>query len=176
MYKRQGLVPGVCYGAGLSAPLKITVHPKALKASLDPDKGKNTVIDVQVEGGENQHMKAMLWDYQVDPIRRDVIHFDLIAIDSEKKIEFDIPLEVTGKAVGFVEGGQLHFVRRDIPVRCRPQDVPVKFVLDITAMELGAVMYAKELDLPDGVELTLPEDFGLLTMSCLLYTSPSPRD
>ena len=162
--RREGLVPGICYGAGLPEPLKITVHPKALKASLDPEKGKNTVIDVHVEGGSKTPIQAMLWDYQVDAIRRDVIHFDLVAIDADKKIEVEVPLVTSGKAPGHVEGGQLHYVRHDVPVLCRPKDVPSKFVLDISKMELNDVIFAKDLDVPAGVELQLADDFGLLTM------------
>ena len=87
--RSQGLVPGVCYGAKLNAPLSIVVHPKELKASLDPARGRNTVIDVTVqdEGKSATTLTAMLWEYQIDALRRNVTHVDLISIDPDKALE-----------------------------------------------------------------------------------------
>ena len=47
--RATGAVPGVCYGAGMEAPIAVTIDPKALKASLDPERRRNTVIDVTIE-------------------------------------------------------------------------------------------------------------------------------
>src|SRR5687768_7740933 len=79
--RNQGLVPGVCYGARLEQPIAITVNPRELKASLDPAKGRNTVIDVTVLDGERgpTQLTAMVREYQVDSIRRTVTHIDLIS-------------------------------------------------------------------------------------------------
>jgi large subunit ribosomal protein L25 len=96
----SGLVPGVCYGANLSAPLSIVVNPKELKASLDPAKGRNTVITVTVQDGGSQtaQLTAMLWEYQIDALRRNVTHVDLISIDPNKVIEVAVPIELVGQA------------------------------------------------------------------------------
>ena len=62
-YRTQGLVPGVCYGAKLEAPLSIVIDPKALKGSLDPARGRNTVIELTVQDGDKSAAKltALLW-------------------------------------------------------------------------------------------------------------------
>jgi large subunit ribosomal protein L25 len=105
--RAQGMVPGICYGAGLSGPLAIMLNAKELKASLDPAKGRNTVITVRVEdgGGSKTELTAMLWEYQIDALRRNVTHVDLISIDPEKPIQVEVPLVLVGKAIGTIDGG-----------------------------------------------------------------------
>ncbi len=164
--RRTGVVPGVCYGAGLTEPLHIMVNPKHIKAALDPAKGRNTVIEVEVtDGGKvTRNVTAMLKDYQVDKIRREVTHVDLIAIDRDQPVDVAVPLEITGKSPGAtLEGGQLHLVRYDIPIRCKPADIPNKFVLDVTPLHIGDVLHVTDLQVPAGVTVRLPGEFGLVT-------------
>jgi large subunit ribosomal protein L25 len=161
--RSDGLVPGICYGAGLDQPLAITVNAKALKASLDPAKGRNTVISVAVEGGSTAELTAMLWDYQVDPIRRNVVHVDLIAIDPQKEIEVEVPVVLVGKHKGAIEGGQLHVERHSIPVRCLPRQIPARFDVDVTPMAIGDALHVSDVPMPEGVVPAVPGEFSVVS-------------
>lgn len=164
--RAEGRVPGICYGAKLEQPLAITLNAKELKASLDPAKGKNTVISVKVEdgnGGASTELTALLWDYQIDSVRRYVTHVDLISIDPEKPIEVEVPLVLVGKAIGTVDGGQIHVERHTLPIRCRPIDIPIKFELDITSLKIGDALHVGNVAMPPGVQAAVPEGFTLVT-------------
>ena len=163
--RAQGLVPGVCYGANLGAPLSIVVNPKELKGSLDPAKGRNTVIEVTVQDGAASaaRLTAMLWEYQIDALRRNVTHIDLISIDPNKAIEVEVPVELVGKAIGTVDGGQIHVERHSLPVKCRPADIPVKFQIDISPLAIGDALHVSDLKMPAGVIAAIPETFTLVT-------------
>lgn len=153
--RRTGLVPGICYGVGLDKPVDITLDPKTLKAALDPELGQNTVIDLRVVDGsesEQHHVTAMLWEYQVHPIKRTVLHVDMVAIDPDKPVDIDVPVAFVGKAKGLVEGGVINVVRREIPVRCRPADIPKSFVVDISELDVGDNIHISDIDIPEGVE------------------------
>jgi large subunit ribosomal protein L25 len=63
-----------------------------------------------------------------------------------------------GKAVGVTAGGELHQVFRKLPVRCRPGQIPVKLVHDVTELGLEQVAHVKDLKLPEGVEVLLPPE------------------
>jgi hypothetical protein len=63
---------------------------------------------------------------------------------------------MTGKAIGFVEGGQLHTVHRSIAVSCKPDDIPVKIDVDITNLKLGDVLHVSDLKMPAGTKAALP--------------------
>jgi large subunit ribosomal protein L25 len=178
--RRQGLVPGTCYGAGLDQPLNIIVNPKALKDALDPIKGRNTVIDLTLQdkgAARGKQIKAMLWEWQVDPVKRNVIHVDLIAIDPNREVQVEVPLEVSGKAAGTVDGGQIHIIRHTIPVKCKPVDIPVKFVLDITPLHIGDALHASDLVIPPGVIMVIPGDVGLVTCAAPpVEKEPTPEE
>lgn len=163
--RAKGLVPGICYGEGLEQPLQITLDPKALKASLDPIKRQNTVIDLAVvdNGSEKTRVTAMLREYQVHPIKRVVTHVDLVAIDPDKTVHVDVPVEFIGKAFGTIEGGQLHIVRREIPVRCKPADIPASFTVDVTPLDIGMVLHISDLVMPAGIEPTVSTGLSLVT-------------
>jgi large subunit ribosomal protein L25 len=147
-----GSVPGICYGAG-TEPVPISLSARELKKALDPEKRQNTVIQVTVDGdGGKRQLTVMLKDYQVDAVRRDVQHVDLVVIDVKKDVTVEVPIVLTGKAVGIVDGGQLHTVHRTLAVSCKPADIPVKIEIDISALKLGEALHVKDLKMPKGVK------------------------
>ena len=151
--RRGGNVPGVCYGYGLEAPIAVSLNVKALKASFDPAKRRNTVIEVTVEGDTPVTMQAMVWDFQISKLRREITHVDLKAIDPHKEVEALVPVESTGIHAGSVEGGLLSWSRHNVHVMCKPALIPTKVVLDITALRLGEALHVSDLVLPEGVSL-----------------------
>ena len=163
--RREGLVPGVCYGHGLDKPVNIMVNPKALKGSLDPARGQNTIITVTLSdnGTARTTLTAMLWEWQVHPLRRNVTHVDLIAIDPDRPIEVEVPVDFVGKAIGTVDGGQLHTVLRAIPVKCKPADIPTKFTVDVSPLAIGMALHVSDVTLPAGVEFAVPETYSIVS-------------
>jgi large subunit ribosomal protein L25 len=155
--RASGRVPGICYGSG-STPLPISLVAKELKKALDPEKRQNTVIHVTVNGAEggNKELTVMLRDYQTNALRGDVEHVDLVVVDLQKDIVVDVPIVLTGKAVGVVDGGQLHTEHRTLAVSCKPSDIPAKIVADITALKVGDALHVSDLQLPAGVKPKLP--------------------
>lgn len=163
--RRDGEVPGVCYGFGMEQPLAVTLNVKALKASFDPERRRNTVIDLTIEGDKQMTIKAMLWDFQVHPLKQTVTHVDLKAIDPNKTVEAVVPIASTGTHKGLVEGGLLSWSRHEVKLRCKPMDIPAKIVLDIRSLSLGDVFHLSDLDLPEGV--TLAEAAKLTIVTCI---------
>ena len=164
--RANGLVPGVCYGDAIDAPLMIQLSPKQLKAALDPVKRQNTVIDLTVESQGDQparQLTAMLKEYQVHPIKRNILHVDLISIDREKPVELDIPIKFVGRAAGLVEGGQLSVIRHHVAVRCKPADIPAKVELDVSPLEIGDVLHISDVNFPEGVISLDAERYAVIT-------------
>ena len=82
-------------GRGIE-PLSIVIDVKALRAALDPVRKHNTVINLTIEGGAQvQTLHALVKEYQIDPVRRDIRHVDLIAVDPNKEVTSTVPLEFT---------------------------------------------------------------------------------
>jgi large subunit ribosomal protein L25 len=151
--RATGRVPGICYGAG-AEPVPISLSARELKKALNPEKRRNTVIQVTVTGGEggSKELTVMLKDYQVDAIRRDVQHVDLVVIDVNKEVTVEVPLVLLGKPIGLVDGGQLHTVHRTLAVTCKPAEIPVKVEIDISHLKLGEALHVRDVKLPAGIK------------------------
>lgn len=161
----SGNVPGVCYGAGMEAPLAITVDPKALKACLDPAKRRNTVIDVTIEneGSSPVTLQAMLWDYQIHPIKQIVTHVDLKSIDPNAVVDAEVPVESVGTHKGAISGGLLSWARHSVTISAKPQDIPSMLTLDISELDMGDTLHISDLQLPEGVSYSDPEKLTIVT-------------
>jgi large subunit ribosomal protein L25 len=164
-YRQQGLVPGICYGHDLDAPLPIVLDPRKLRASLDPVKKNNTVIEVTIEtdGGKPKTITAMIKAAQIHALRRDIDHVDFIAIDTDKTVEAEVPVRFEGKAIGVIEGGILNVIRRSITVECKPADIPIEFVLDVTNMDIGDVLHVSDLEVGPGVQPAISPKLTIVT-------------
>jgi large subunit ribosomal protein L25 len=165
--RAEGKVPGVCYGASVDGriePLPITVDVKALRGALDPVRKRNTVISLTIEGGAApRSLHALVKDFQVDALRRDVTHVDLLAIDPDKEVRAEVPLEFTGKPKGAIDGGQIRIVLRSLTVRAKPADIPVKLVVDVSPLEIGDVVHVSTIELPAGVTSVTGRDLAVVT-------------
>lgn len=163
--RAQGWVPGTCYGAGLEGSLSITVDPKELKESLDPVKRQNTVLTLTIDDAEasRDQMLAMLWDYQIHPRRREVTHVDLLTIDPNREIEVEVPVELTGRPAGAVQGGQLNIARHQILVRAVPRSVPGRILHDVSPLTIGDTVHVSDLSFPEGVSPAIAPELTIVT-------------
>jgi large subunit ribosomal protein L25 len=165
--RAQGKVPGVCYGSSVDGriePLPITVDIKQLRGALDPVRKRNTVVSLTIEGSAGtRSLHALVKDVQVDALRREITHVDLLAIDPDKEVRADVPLEFSGKPKGAIAGGQLRIVLRSLTVRAKPNDIPVKLTVDVTPLEIGDVIHVSTIALPAGVASVTGRDLAVVT-------------
>ncbi|HEU4729209.1 MAG TPA: 50S ribosomal protein L25 [Kofleriaceae bacterium] len=165
--RAQGKVPGVCYGASVDGriePLPITLDVKQLRGALDPVRKRNTVISLTIEGGAApRSLHALVKDFQVDAVRHDITHVDLLAIDPNREVRAEVPLEFSGKPKGAIDGGQIRIVLRTLTVRAKPSDIPVKLGVDVSPLEIGDVIHVSTIALPPGVTSVTGRDLAVVT-------------
>ena len=145
-------IPAVAYGRKSEA-MTLAVSPKRLVDVLATSHGRNTVIEIAIDNGEN--FPALLCDYQYHPVTRQLLHADFLKISLTEPVDVEVPFETFGKCKGIVAGGTLHVVYRKLPVRCLPEKIPVKITYDITELDLDGHVGAKDLPLPEGVSIRL---------------------
>jgi len=159
--RSEGLIPAIAYGKGQPAQ-PLSVSPKDLVEVIQSEYGRNTVLELEVDGADK--LTALLCDYQYHPVTRTLLHADFFKIALDQPVDVDVPLELTGKAKGVVIGGMLRQVYRKLPIRCLPRDIPVKFTHDITELEIGHTVTVGEVALPPGVTPRLPLDRTLVAV------------
>lgn len=159
--RRESLIPAVAYGKELPA-VSLAVAPDALAAALRSEHGRNTVVELDLEGDSS--LTVMVRDYQYHPVSRSLLHADFVQIHLDQPVDVSVPFELTGKAKGVVLGGTLRQVFRDLPIRCLPERIPVKITYDVTELDLDAHVFASNLELPEGVSVRLPEHQTLVAI------------
>jgi large subunit ribosomal protein L25 len=158
--RRTGLVPAIAYGKGLPAT-SIAVTPAEITAILKSERGQNTVVELELDG---RKLLAMIRDYTVHPVARQLEHVDFVQVSLDKPVEVNVPLIALGKAVGVTKGGVLRIVYRTLPVRCLPDRIPAKIETDVAHLELGMHVSTQELKLPEGVVVRLPPEQTLVAV------------
>ena len=153
--RRAGEVPAVVYGKA-AAPISLAVQPKDIHEVFGSPWGRNSVVELDVEGQET--LTVLVTDYQYHPVSRGLLHVDFVRISLDALVSVDVPFELVGKAAGVAKGGVLRKVFRELPVSCLPQNIPTHIEYDVTALGLDEHVPASDLALPEGVSLRLPDN------------------
>ena len=144
--RRDGKVPAVVYGAGKDA-LSVSVDPRQVKSILHSKTGHNTIFDLTLDG---EKTKAMIVDWQYEPIKGALLHIDLKRIAMDKKLVVAVPIILKGEAAGVkTEGGILEQMLREVELECLPGDIPASIEVDVSALVFGKVIRVEDLPKSD---------------------------
>lgn len=156
-------IPAVLYGPHAERPLPIAVDPKALREAIHTAHRFNTILTLQLDkGGERT---ALLRDYQMDPVSRELLHADFYEVALDKPVTVPVPLVLTGRAAGVAEGGVLAQSRRVVDVVCLPREIPVSIEHDVTDMKVNEAVHVSELKAPAGVKIRFVNDFAVAVLT-----------
>jgi large subunit ribosomal protein L25 len=138
-----GMVPAVLYGAKKES-ISLAVNAKQVARILRSESGHNTIFSVQVAGGAEE--KAMLKDWQVDPVTNALLHVDLFRIAMDVRMRVRVPVHTFGEPEGVkLQGGIFEMVTREVEVECLPGDIPEEFKMDVSALTIGKQLRAGDL-------------------------------
>ena len=141
--RTTGMVPAVLYG-GKKEAISLTVEAKQVAKILRSETGHNTIFTVTVANGGDE--KAMVRDWQVDPISGRLLHVDLFRIAMDVRMRVMVPVHTFGEAQGVkLQGGVFETVTREVEVECLPADIPEEFRVDVTDMMIGKQLRAADL-------------------------------
>lgn len=149
--RRDGLIPGVLYGRGRK-PHAIVVPERELRGVLGGPHGLHAIVDVVLEGQKTAHA-SVLKDYQVDPLRGKITHFDLQEVRLDQPIQAQVSVELIGDSPGVKQGGVLSQVVREVTVEALPLEMPDRLELDLGATEIGDTLRISDIVPPAGAKL-----------------------
>jgi large subunit ribosomal protein L25 len=140
--RRQGKIPAVVYGAGKQV-MSISVDPRQVSRILHSETGHNTVFDLALDG---ERTKAMIVDWQYEPIKGSLLHIDLKRIAMDQKLRVNVPIELVGEPAGVKQqGGVLEQIAREVEVECLPSDIPNEIQLSVADLVFGIVLRISDL-------------------------------
>jgi len=140
--RRDGKIPAVVYGAGKGS-LAVTVDPRVVTRILHSETGHNTIFDLALDG---ERTKAMIVDWQYEPIRGALLHIDLKRIAMDKTLRVSVPVFLKGEAEGVkTQGGILEQIQREVEIECLPAHIPSHIDADVTHLVFGTVLRVSDL-------------------------------
>jgi len=152
--RKNGQVPAVVYGKDKDAKTVSIDNMELIKTVRD--EGRNAIISLDVEG--DSPVDVMLHEYQMDPIRNELLHVDFYMIDLTEALDVEVSVRLEGEAEGTREGGILQQPLYELQVRAIPSAIPEEIVVDVTELEIGDTITVADLPVSDDYEYLDEED------------------
>jgi large subunit ribosomal protein L25 len=160
--RKSGKIPAVIYGPG-KQPVVITVDPGEVKTILHSDAGRNTIFALSVDGSEQNNV--MVKDYQLDPVKGNLIHADLLEISMDRLLELTVNIELVGEPEGVkIDGGIMDFVTRSIEVECLPSDIPDSIKVDVSPLKINDYIRVKNIQTDAKVKILSDPEIVIVTI------------
>ncbi len=161
----SGKIPAVVYGAGQDS-VAVTVDPRVITKILHSDSGHNTIFDLDVTG--TSVVKAMIVDWQHEPIKGALLHIDLKRIAMDKMMKVSVPIQLVGVPVGVkAQGGILEHVLREVEIECLPTDIPGHLDVDVSALEINGSIHVSDLPHSGSIKFLVDEDMTVAHVSTI---------
>jgi large subunit ribosomal protein L25 len=150
--RRDGKVPGVLYG-GPRGPVAIAIRSNEFRKALYSGKLLGHLVTLQ-HGSESQPVIAK--DVQFHPVTDEPMHFDLYRVDEHQLIKIAVPVHFRNEdlAPGMKAGGALNINLHEVQIEVPADSIPEALVVDLTGLEMGAVINASDLKLPKGAKIS----------------------
>lgn len=142
--RAQGMVPCVLYGG--KEQIHFSAPVLAFKGLVyTPDVH---TVDLTIEGAT---YKAIMKDIQFHPVTDSILHIDFLELNENKKVTIEVPVRVTGNAVGVRAGGQLITKMRKLKISAYPKHLPDFVSVSIDNLNIGDDVRVRDISI-EGVE------------------------
>lgn len=158
--RTSGHVPGIIYGKD-TGNKPVSLDSVELIKTLR-DEGKNAVITLEV-GGEKH--SVMVTDLQTDPLKNEITHADFQVVNMSEDIEVEVPIHLTGEAIGVKNGGVLQQPLYALTVNTKPKAIPQAIEADISSLDVNEVLTIA--DLPAGGDYSFHHESDEVVASIL---------
>lgn len=154
--RRAGYVPCILYGPELEKNVQGKLKMKDVERILS-GRWESQRFNVKLPDGEEE--MCLIREAQVNPLTDQPLHLDFLRLVKGRKINVNIPVEVVGRETspGVKDGGVLESMR-ELEVQTLPMNIPDVIEVDVSALGVGDAIHARDLKLPEGVELLVDPD------------------
>lgn len=157
--RKEGLVPCVLFKAGEIETTKEIISvsefevEKLLRAFTIYGL-RTKILDVILDDGE-RIVRAIPQQIQMHAYKDQVNNIVLMAVDPETIVKVPIPVKVSGQedCPGTKMGAFVSHTRKTITVKCRSDQIPEAFFVDVSNLGIKDNIKIANLDIPDGVRI-----------------------
>lgn len=159
MLRREGVVPWVVYGSGITTPVSIQMD-KIQVVKAYQKAWKNTPIELS---GDGINYLVLFHELQLHPVKDTVMHVDFYAVNKDEVVEAEVPVVLTGVSP-FEKLGKwsVQIVKTTVLVEALPLDLPSQITINISGIEseddvihVGDIVFAEKVKILDDPEETV---------------------
>jgi large subunit ribosomal protein L25 len=155
--RKQGMLPVNIYGhKQASVSVAIDNHN-----FIEAVRKGHRLFDMDIAG---KNEKLLLKDVQYDYLGKNIIHADLMRVDLSETVKVSVPVVLKGTAPGTLSGGIIDEVLSELEVECVVTNIPESIFVSVKSLEIGKVIHAGEIEMPEGVKLLT--DPTAIVLSC----------
>ncbi|MEX3526655.1 MAG: 50S ribosomal protein L25/general stress protein Ctc [Burkholderia sp.] len=155
--RNTGKTTGIVYG-GEAAPQMIELDHNALWHALKKEAFHSSILDLEVAG---KSQNVLLRDVQYHPFRQLLLHVDFQRVDASKKLHTKVPVHFLNAEVSpavKLSSAVISHVVVELDIECLPAALPEFLEVDLSKLEAGHSVHAKDIALPNGVALVAHVD------------------
>ncbi len=153
--RASGQMPVNVYGSG-QANSMLAVDSTAFYQALE---NSHRLFQIDCDGHSEL---GLIKEVQYDTFGDHTIHADLARVKMDDVVETTLHIQTIGIAKGTSAGGTLDIAYHHMPVRGKLSDLTNKMVVNIENIAADESIRVRDLDLPDGVESTLPAETPII--------------
>ncbi len=145
--RRTGMIPGSVMKMKKGGTELVKLPEHDFMMAMRGRTGKQVLVTLDMEGRE---VSALLREMQNDVLKGTPIHVDFSEVSLSEKVRITVPLYLVGESKGVkIGGGVLEQVLRAIDIDVLPADIPEKFDIDVSALDLDQTLFVRDLNLGD---------------------------
>ncbi|MCS7164250.1 MAG: 50S ribosomal protein L25 [Thermodesulfovibrio sp.] len=159
--RSKGIIPCVVYKAGYSIPIQIPA--KELYQFMSIATKEKLFVTLKLNGEEK---KAILKDYQVDPVTGKLLHVDFMEVSATEKIRVRVPVILIGEPIGVRQDkGVLQHGISEIEIEAVAEKIPGHIEVDVSHLEVGDSIHVSDIKFEEGIRVISNPDEVIATVT-----------
>jgi large subunit ribosomal protein L25 len=142
--RKSGKIPCVVYGSGET--YHFSTEPLAVRDLIYTDEFRKAKIQL-----DNTTVECIVKDVQYDSVSDKITHIDFQALNSGQPVKVNLPIKLQGTSECQKVGGTLVQKMRKLLVIAKPEVLTEYLSVDISSLELGKSLRARDISLPEGM-------------------------
>lgn len=106
-------------------------------------------VALNIDGKE---YKAVLQDIQLHPVTDRILHIDFLELSPDKPVIIDVPVKITGSAIGVKQGGKMYTKIRKLKIKALPDNLPDFVEIKADNLDIGKSIRVADISIK-GVEI-----------------------
>ncbi len=148
---REGMIPAVVYGPDESIPISLN---RSEFEKVFYKVGEHIILSLDTES--NGEKRVIIKDYQIDPVKKTLIHVDLLMVDDNRPIKTKVPIKIVGNPKGVKLGGIFEQYITSIRIKTLPSKLPEAFEVNVSELGILDSTRVRDLEIPEGVDILNP--------------------